>query len=74
MMTDKGFKVSDLLLPGVRACMPPFNQSSKGQMSKQNVTKTRQIANAKVHVERVTRRVKEFHILDIYPVNMKYTN
>ncbi|XP_040360557.1 uncharacterized protein LOC121048374 [Ixodes scapularis] len=71
IMMDKGFKVFDLLPPGVRAYMPPFNKPSKGQMSKEDVNSTRKIASARVHIERVIRRIKEFHILDSgYPVNM----
>ncbi|XP_042149189.1 uncharacterized protein LOC121837601 [Ixodes scapularis] len=71
VMMDKGFKVFDLLPAGVKAYMPSFNKPSEGQMSKMNVTKTRKIASARVHIERVIRRIKEYHILDDgYPVNM----
>lgn len=71
VMMDKGFIVFDLLPPGVRAYMPPFNKPSKAQMTKEDVNSAQKIASARVHIERVIRRIKEFHILDSeYPVNV----
>ncbi|XP_077537119.1 uncharacterized protein LOC144149430 [Haemaphysalis longicornis] len=71
IMMDKGFTIFDVLPDGVKGYMPPFNKPSQGQMTANNVIKTRKIARARVHIERVIRRIKEFHILDSgYPVNM----
>ncbi|KAH9366783.1 hypothetical protein HPB48_014473 [Haemaphysalis longicornis] len=63
IMMDKGFKIFDVLPAGVKVHMPPFNRPSQGQMSAADVLKTRQIARARVHIERVIRRIKEYHIL-----------
>lgn len=71
IMMDKGFTIFDLLPPGVKAYMPPVRCTRDGQMSAADVKKTRKIASARVHIERVIRRIKEFHILDNpYPLTM----
>ncbi|XP_037504984.2 uncharacterized protein LOC119381035 [Rhipicephalus sanguineus] len=71
VMVDKGFKVEDLLPHGVSLYMPPFRIAGKAQMSAKDVEETRHIAIARVHIERVIRRINEFHILDKpFPINM----
>lgn len=71
IMMDKGFTIRDLLPPGVKQYMPPFHHAKEGQMSADDVEATRQISRARVHIERVIRRIKEFQILNNeYPVNM----
>ncbi|XP_064454854.1 uncharacterized protein LOC135366128 [Ornithodoros turicata] len=68
---DKGFKVDDLLPPGVTLHMPPFRIAGEAQMSAKDVEATKHVASARVHIERVIRRIKEFHILDRpFPINM----
>ena len=63
-MADKGFLIQDLLTPiGCSVTMPPF--SSKTQFSKDELLKSTEIHNVRVHVERAIRRVKEFHYFDI---------
>lgn len=70
-MVDKGFKVDDLLPPGVVLHMPPFRIPGKAQMSAKDVEATRHVASSRVHIERVIRRIKEFHLLDRpFPINM----
>ncbi|CAN7978992.1 unnamed protein product [Ixodes persulcatus] len=70
IMVDKGFKFNDLP-PGVQVHIPPFRQPREPQMSEQDVAKTRQVASARVVVERVIGRVKQFHILDRpFPITM----
>lgn len=61
IMIDKGFKIFDLLPDGVKAHMPPFNRPSQGQMSNDDVSRTRMVASARVHIERVIRRVRVPH-------------
>ncbi|KAG0431858.1 hypothetical protein HPB47_021388 [Ixodes persulcatus] len=63
IMVNKGFKFNDLP-HGVQVHIPPFRQPHEPQMSEQDVANTRQVASARVVVERVIGRVKQFHILD----------
>ncbi|CAN7943841.1 unnamed protein product [Ixodes hexagonus] len=71
VMVDKGFKIDDLLPPGVSRYMPPFRVAGEAQMSKKDVEETKHVASARVHIERVIRRIKEYHILDRpFPINM----
>ncbi|XP_037521336.1 uncharacterized protein LOC119398571 [Rhipicephalus sanguineus] len=71
VMVDKGFKIEDLLPLGVSRPMPPFRIAGEPQMSRKDVEETRSVASARVHIERVVRRIKEFHILDRpFPINM----
>lgn len=71
VMVDKGFKIDNLLPPDVTIHMPPFRNTGEAQMSARDVEATKHIACARVHIERVIRRIKEFHILDRpFPINM----
>lgn len=71
VMVDKGFKVDDLLPQGVSLHIPPFRVPGEAQMSARDVEATQNVASARVHIERVIRRIKEFHIFDKpYPINM----
>ncbi|KAL1475661.1 hypothetical protein MTO96_037126 [Rhipicephalus appendiculatus] len=71
VMVDKGFKIDDLLPLGVSRYMPPFRIPGVAQMSRADVNQTKRVASARVHIERVIRRIKEFHILDrAFPINM----
>ncbi|CAN8021249.1 unnamed protein product, partial [Ixodes persulcatus] len=71
VMVDKGLQISDLQPQGVKLHIPPFRTAQTSQMPKADVYETRNIAGARVHVERVIRRIKEFHIFDrALPLNM----
>ena len=64
LMADKGFVIQDLLTPiGCSVTMPAF-LSSKTQSAKDELLKSKEIHNVRVHVERAIRRVKEFHYFD----------
>ncbi|CAN7941798.1 unnamed protein product [Ixodes hexagonus] len=70
MMVDKGFKFNDLP-PGVQVYIPPFRKPNEAQMPEEDVARTRLVASARVVIERVIGRVKEFHILDRpFPISM----
>ncbi|XP_064456557.1 uncharacterized protein LOC135367286 [Ornithodoros turicata] len=70
IMVDKGFTFP-CVPPGIDVYYPPFRVRGEAQMSREAVLNTRSVASARVHVERVIRRVKAFHILDKpFPINM----
>jgi hypothetical protein len=60
---DKGFNVQDLFLSRqVKAVIPPFLRS-KRQFTPSEVYHCKRIARARIHIERVIGRLKEFRIL-----------
>ncbi|XP_028414129.1 uncharacterized protein LOC114537197 [Dendronephthya gigantea] len=62
VMADKGFNIQDILaLHHVYLLAPPI--MAKNKISEQAVTLTRRIARARVHVERMIRKLKLFRIL-----------
>ncbi|CAN7981282.1 unnamed protein product, partial [Ixodes pacificus] len=68
VMVDKGFCLDTILPPAVQIHIPFFKRGT--QLSASEVIATRKIAGARFHVERVIRRIKEFHFLDtLMPVN-----
>lgn len=70
IMVDKGFKFNDLPL-GVQVHIPPFRKTNEPQMSENDVAHTRHVARARVVIERVIRRVKQFHLLyRPFPISM----
>ena len=63
VMADKGFTIGeDLLIRHARLHMPPGKRGSE-QMRKQDVVKTKEIANLRIFVEQAIRRLKTFRIL-----------
>ena len=62
VMADKGFTIDDILPLGVSLNIPPFLGMSV-QMSAEDVITTQEIASLRIHVERATNKVKNFHIL-----------
>ncbi|KAL5022768.1 hypothetical protein ScPMuIL_001923 [Solemya velum] len=63
IMADKGFLISDLTTPrGVKLIIPPFKKAHKA-FSAREVQNTREIANARIHVERQMERIK---ILELF--------
>ena len=63
-MADRGFTVqADLEARGIRSHIPSFLGSHRSQLTSSEVTKTRRIAEARIHVERAIERIKEFQIL-----------
>ncbi|XP_062336453.1 uncharacterized protein si:dkey-56d12.4 [Osmerus eperlanus] len=70
VMADRGFVISDLLHERkVKLILPAFTK--KGMpLSEEDTTNTRRIANVRVHVERVIRRIK--NLSQIIPVNLAH--
>ncbi|KAK5648114.1 hypothetical protein RI129_003006 [Pyrocoelia pectoralis] len=65
ILVDKGFLIKDLLPQGVHLNIPPFLTTP--QFTEAQVYETRQIAKARIHVERAIRRIKCYNILQIIP-------
>ena len=64
VMADRGFKIEeDLLLIGAKLNIPPFLWGKK-QLSENELVATRRIASLRIHVERATERIKNFHTFD----------
>ena len=70
-MVDRGFTVTELFQPlGVEIIIPPF-LGGREQLTKEEAIITQQIANERIHVERMIQRLKCWHIFDkAIPVNM----
>ena len=62
-MADKGFTIAEDLL--VRHCQLHIPTGKRGseQMRKEDVTKTKEVANLRIFVEQAIRRLKTFKIL-----------
>ncbi|XP_076471887.1 uncharacterized protein LOC143301465 [Babylonia areolata] len=70
VMADRGFTIEELLFPlGVNLNIPAFSQGK--QLSDEEVTRKRRLANAHIHVERAIMRLKVFKILeDPLPISL----
>ncbi|XP_039864762.1 uncharacterized protein LOC120719547 [Simochromis diagramma] len=71
VMADRGFTIKDLLFERkVRLVIPAFTKKRR-QLTEEQVTYTRRIANVRIHVERAIRRLKVYKILSqIVPISM----
>lgn len=65
VMVDKDFQIDDeCQRRNIRLVRPPFKQPNMSQFSSADCQKNRQIARARVHVERINERIKNFKILN----------
>ena len=63
LLADRGFNIQELLLhKGVKLVIPPFLKAKK-QFSNADDQHTKQVANARIHVERVIGCMKDFDIM-----------
>ena len=70
LMEDHGFTVEEYLTPlGVKLIIPlVFKERS--QFNEQEIVKSQQIANERIHVGRMIQRLKCYHIFDrVIPLN-----
>ena len=70
VMADRSFTIKILLFPlRVKLNIPAFSHGK--QLSNEEVTRTRRVANVRIHVERAVRRLKVFKILkDMVPISL----
>ena len=61
ILADRGFNINDDLPDNVTIVYPPFKHG-KSQFSPDETKSTKVVAHARIHVERVIGRVKEFRI------------
>ena len=67
-MADKGFTIQgELLEKGVELIIPPFARKGQG-FSDENSKLNRDVAHARIHIERVINRVRDYRILSSGPV------
>lgn len=71
VMADRGFTIRDVLHERkVKLNIPAFTYK-RGQLTNEQVTRTRRVANVRIHVERAIRRLKVFKILSqTVPISM----
>ena len=71
LMADRGFTVEEYLTPlGVKLIISSFLKG-RSQFNVQEIDKSQQIANERIHVERMIQRLKCYHIFDrVIPLNM----
>jgi len=62
ILADKGFTIQSQLPEGVSLNIPPFLRG-KAQFTREEAEMCRKIAKARIHVERVNERIKNFAIL-----------
>ncbi|XP_077055280.1 uncharacterized protein LOC143706825 [Siphateles boraxobius] len=71
VMADRGFTIRDILFERkVNLVIPSFTKKG-AQLTEEQVTSTRRIANVRIHVERAIRRLKVFKILSqVVPISL----
>lgn len=71
IMADRGFTIEEQLKAvGAKLNIPPF-LDGKPQLSSEDVSKGRNIASLRIHVERAIGRIKTFRILTgTFPITM----
>ena len=63
-MADRGFTIESMVQErGNDLLIPSFLGTDRSQLTASEVTRTRRIAEARIHVERGIERIKEFEIL-----------
>ena len=64
VMVDRGFLIDDECMQReIRLIRPPFIKNRE-QLTEQEALESREIASARVHIERMNQRIKQFRILN----------
>ena len=76
VLADRGFQLKELLLLKHAELTVPQANKGKAQMSTDQVKETKKVANVRLHVQRVIRRLKQFRILSqVMPITLlRYAN
>ena len=71
VLADRGFNISDeLAICGAHLSIPAFTKG-RDQLSSCEIEKTRQLANVRIHVERVIGQLKNLKILQgVLPIKL----
>lgn len=71
ILADRGFPLREILLvKNAELVLPPAAKGTS-QMTSDQVRRTKTVANVRIHVERVIRRIKQFRILSqVFPISM----
>lgn len=71
VMADRGFLVEEEVTAcGCQLHMPTFLTANRAQLTAAEVTSTRRIARARIHIERAIQRIKIFGILKFLPLTL----
>ena len=74
-MADRGFLVeNEVKERGCKLYIPTFLGASRSQLTAAEVTKTRRIARARIHIERAIQRMKLFGILKFLPLSLLHVS
>ena len=64
-MADGGFDISDVLGDlGVKVTIPNFKGQGRSQLKEGEGKRSEKIAEARIHVDRASQRIKTYRILD----------
>lgn len=69
VLADKGFLISDVVPSGVHVNLPHFLVNK--QFTPLQINHTYEVANARIIIERVNARIKNFHIVERFPHLMR---
>jgi hypothetical protein len=72
VMSDKGFLIGqELAQRNIRLVMPTFKGSDRSQFTNHEIERSEKVSKARVHVERLIGRIKNFDILQgVVPLTM----
>ena len=71
VMADRGFTIRDLLNERKVSLNIPAFTKRRNQLTNEEITRTRRVANVRIHVERAIQRLKVFKILSqTVPISM----
>ena len=71
LMTDHGFTVEEYLTPLRVKLIIPLVFKERSQFNEQEIVKSQQIANERIHVEKMIQQLKCYHTFDkVIPLNM----
>ena len=70
IMADRCFRIEEVAARAGKLHIPAFLTATRSQLSASEVTQTRRIARARIHVERAIQRIKFFAILKFLPISL----